>query len=113
MIAQIIAAAVGMWLMASPAVLGYEGTAAADVDRILGPIAASIAIIAVFQATRNARRANLLIAVLLLVAPFVFEHTMAAAINSVACGVVIAGLSFVRGRITKQNGGGWRALISD
>jgi hypothetical protein len=113
MIAQALAALVGMWLMAAPAVLGYQDTAAADVDRILGPIAASIAIIALFQATRNFRRANFGIALALLLAPFVFDHTMPAVINSVACGVLIAGLSFVRGRITKQNAGGWRALIED
>jgi hypothetical protein len=113
MIAQVVAAGIGMWLMAAPAAIGYEGTAAADVDRILGPIAASIAIIAIFQATRNVRRANFLLAGLLLLAPFALGYPLAAAVNSVACGLIIGGLSFVRGRITKANGGGWRALIGD
>lgn len=113
MIAQALAAVIGMWLMAAPAVLGYEGTAAADVDRVLGPIAASIAIVAVFQATRNIRRANLALALALVIAPFLFDHPSAALVNSIACGLLIGGLSLVRGRVSKRMAGGWRALVRD
>jgi hypothetical protein len=113
MIAQIAAALVGVWLMAAPAMLGHDGTLAADVDRVLGPIAASFGIIAAFQATRNVRRANLLVAALLVLLPIPLGHPTAALVNSVACGLLIGALSLVRGRITKANAGGWRALLDE
>lgn len=113
MIGQTVAAAIGVWLMAAPAVLGYEDATASDVQRTLGPIAASIAIVAVFQATRGIRRANYLVGFALVAASLVVGGPLAAMINGVASGVAIGLLSTVEGRRTKQFGGGWRALVED
>jgi hypothetical protein len=48
--AQLINALLGMWLMAAPAVLGYIGPARTN-DRIIGPLAAGAALIAIWETT--------------------------------------------------------------
>ena len=113
MIAQLAAAGVGIWLMAAPAVFGYGDATAADVDWALGPIAASIALVAVFEATRGFRRVNYVVAALLIVLPWLLDYPTAALLNSVASGIALAILSAIRGRRSKEVGGGWRALIDD
>lgn len=60
MIAPLVNVALGLWLMAAPAVLAYGGAAATS-DRIAGPIIASIAAVAVWDATRVVGRANALL----------------------------------------------------
>jgi hypothetical protein len=50
---DLVAAALGIWLMASPAVLSYGGAAGAA-DRIAGPVVASVALIAAAEAVRGA-----------------------------------------------------------
>ena len=96
----------GLWLMAAPAVLGYAAPAA-NVDRILGPVAASFAIIAFAEATRPVRHANLLIGALLVLAPLPLGYPLIAAANSIVCGLVMMALSRVRGSIGERFGGGW------
>lgn len=108
--AQVINALLGIWLMAAPAVLGY-GAAAATNDRIVGPIAASFAVIAWWQATRPTRWVNLPLGLWLLVAPFVLGYgATAPLVNSLAVGVVLAALAFVKGTVDTDFGGGWRAV---
>lgn len=113
MIAQLAAAGIGIWLMAAPVVFGYADAAAANVDWTLGPIAASIALIAVFEATRGIRRANYAVAVLLIALPWLLGYPMTALVNSSVSGAALAVLSRIRGRRTKEVGGGWRALFDD
>ena len=109
--ARFVNAALGVWLMAAPAVLGYSGTAAATNDRIVGPVAASAAIIAMWEATRGLRRVNLLLGAWLIAAPWVLGHPDAAAWNSVLVGVATAAASLVRGRLTHRYAGGWAAVL--
>ncbi|HEX2140808.1 MAG TPA: hypothetical protein VHK28_00860 [Candidatus Limnocylindria bacterium] len=111
MIWQVLAAAVGIWLMAAPAVLGYAGTPADDVDRILGPLAASIGLIAVTEATRGFRRANYLVALALGVLPWVLGYPTLAIVNSLASALALAVLASLNGRVEGRFGGGWRALV--
>lgn len=102
-------AAIGVWLMAAPAVIGYGGVAA-DADRIAGPTVAATALIAVTEATRSIRWLNLPIGVGLVILPFLLDYSLGALSNSVACGLAIAALSLVRGSLSRQIGGGWAAL---
>ena len=108
--ARIASALLGVWLMAAPAVLGYVGPARTS-DRIAGPVAATIAIVAIWEVTRPMRWANLVIAVWLVIAPAVLGYHLAAAIDSIAVGVLLAALTFVRGTVRQRFGGGWSALI--
>jgi hypothetical protein len=101
--------AVGVWLMAAPAVVGY-GQPAADFHRTLGPVAAAVAIIAMAEVTRPFRWVNLPVGLALLVVPWVQGYSGAALANSLLCGAAIVGLATLRGRVTKNVGGGWRSL---
>lgn len=106
--ARVLAAAVGIWLMAAPAVLGFGG-AAADAHRILGPLAVTFAVVAMAQSTRPVRWCNAAVgAALAIVAVAVGELRPSA--NLLASGAALAGLSLVRGRITDRFGGGWSAV---
>lgn len=107
--ARIVSAVVGVWLMAAPSVLGYGGVAA-DLDRIVGPIATSFAVVAIAEAARAVRWACVPCGLVLIVAPFLGVHGGAAAINAIAAGVVLIGTAAVRGRLDERLGGGWRAV---
>ena len=99
-------ALLGIWLMVSPAVLGY-GDPARVVDRILGPVAASFAIVAMGEATRPVRHVNLLIALLLILAPWVLGYPGNATINSTIVGIAMAALSRLGGAVNERFDGGW------
>jgi hypothetical protein len=109
--AQVINAALGLWLMAAPSVFGY-GAPAAHNDRIIGPVIATFAIIAWWETTRPVARWNVPLGVWLLVAPWVLGYgTTAAIVNSLVVGLLVAGLAAVRGQYRPERfGGGWAAL---
>ena len=107
--AQLVSVALGFWLMAAPAVLGYGGTAA-DVHRVLGPITAAFALIAVWGHMRPIRWVNVALGGALVVVPFVWAFGTVATANSVVVGLAVAGLAFVRGTVTERYGGGWSSL---
>ena len=109
--AQILNAILGIWLMAAPAILRY-GDPAQTNDRIVGPIAATFAIVAWWEATRSTRWVNLPIGVWLVLAPWVLGYDATAAIvNSMLVGLVMAACATVRGKVEKRYGGGWRAAF--
>lgn len=107
--AQVLSALLGIWLMAAPAVLGYSGTPA-DAHRILGPVAASFAIVAVWEHMRPLRWVEVPLGGLLILLPFVLDVGLAAAANSVVVGALLAALAFVRGGVEEAYGGGWRPI---
>lgn len=108
--AQIINVVLGVWLMASPAVLGFEGTAA-DNDHIVGPVIASFALISWWEATRVVRLYNLPLGLWLLLAPWLLGYSDTAAItNDMVIGALVASLSLVKGKIKGTYGGGWKAI---
>ena len=113
MIAHVIAAFIGIWLMVAPAVLGY-GDPAQTNDRIIGPVVATFAIVAWWEATRNVRWANIPLGGWMVLAPLILGYGATAPIvNSIAAGLLIVALSFVRGEVKKPYGGGWRSLFRD
>lgn len=108
--AQIINVVLGIWLMASPAIFGLEGTSA-DNAHIVGPVVASFALISWWEATRVVRLYNIPLGLWLLLAPWVLGYTESAAIiNDMAIGLLVTGLSLVKGKIDNSFGGGWRAV---
>jgi hypothetical protein len=106
---QFLNMALGLWLMAAPAVLGY-GPPGSHSDHIVGPLVVTFACIALWEATRPMRWVCLPLGVWLVAAPWVLGHPVAGQISSVATGMAIAGLSFLGGRISRQFGGGWSML---
>lgn len=109
--ARLLNVAVGIWLMAAPAVLGYNGTVAADHDRMAGPLLASFACIAIWEITRSLRRVNTVIGAWLLAAPWFLGFPPAATVSSMAAGAAVVGLSLVRGNLTHDFAGGWKSLL--
>ena len=108
--AQILAAAIGIWLMAAPAVLGYSNPAATN-DHIAGPIAATFAVIACWEATRLLRWVNLAVGCWLVLAPWILGYGPSIPIvNDMLAGLLLAATAFVKGRIEGRYGGGWSVL---
>lgn len=109
-LARVASTAVGLWLMAAPAVLGYSGAAEVN-DRIVGPVAASFAIIAIAAVTRPARRVNTAAGVWLLAAPWLLGYgAMITIVNDMVSGALLIAFSLVRGTVVEQFGGGWSSL---
>lgn len=107
--AQVVNAVLGLWLMAAPAVLDY-GVPAQTNDRIVGPVIATFAIVAWWEATRVVRLWNLPVGLWLIVAPWILGYGTLPALNSLGVGVLVMGLACVRGTVEGTFGGGWSAL---
>lgn len=107
--ARLLNTATGLWLMGAPAVLGYGGPAD-TLHRIVGPIAATFAIIAIWEATRALRHLNAVAGAVLLIGPLLLGFGGAAMVNSVLCGVLLIGMSRVKGAVEESFGGGWKVL---
>jgi hypothetical protein len=99
----------GIWLMMSPAVLEYADPGRAN-DRIIGPIVASLAIIAMWEISRPLRWVNVFLGSWLLIAPWLLAYPPGERWNSLATGVVVLGFSLVKGNRTHEFGGGWSSL---
>jgi hypothetical protein len=109
MFPQFINMAIGLWLMAAPAALGY-GRPASVSDHIIGPLVATFACIAIWEATRAVRWVNFPLGLWAIVAPWALGAPTAAVINGAACGIAIAALSCFGGRVEQPFGGGWSAV---
>lgn len=108
--ARILNAALGIWLMAAPAVLGYAAPAEVN-DRIVGPVIATFAIIAVAGATRPVRRVNTAAGAWLLVAPWILGYgATAPTVNDMVVGAVVIAASLVKGTVKDEFAGGWSSL---
>ncbi|MGH2395357.1 MAG: SPW repeat protein [Candidatus Limnocylindria bacterium] len=99
----------GIWLMASPAVLAYADPARAN-DRIVGPIVASMATIAIWEIARPLRWVNVILGAWLLIAPWLLGHPPGARWNSLAAGALVLAMSLMKGTRTHKVGGGWSSL---
>lgn len=109
--ARIINAALGIWLMASPSVLGL-GKSAKENSVVCGALAASFAIIAIWEVTRALRRLNSLIGIWLLIAPWFLGLAGEATVNSLGVGILMIVFSMFGGEVKENLGGGWSALFS-
>lgn len=110
MIARLAAVAAGVWLMASPAVLGYVDTTAETSDRIVGPLAAALSFVAIWGITRALRWATLPLGAWCAVGPWLLGFPTDAAISGLCAGAVFIGTAFVRGEVRERYGGGWMSL---
>ena len=105
-----VVAALGVWLMASPSVLGYPAPARIN-DWVVGPIVAMLGFVAVAEATRPVVRGASLAGVWLLVAPLVLGYDATATWNSIITGLLITVLSLVARPMDPAGyGGGWSVL---
>jgi len=108
---RIASVAAGVWLMAAPAVLGY-GDPARTADRIVGPLTAAVAFVAIWEVMRGLRWGTLPFGVWLVGAPWILGYGDRASANSVLAGLVLVALAFIGGRTRQRFGGGWSALFA-
>jgi hypothetical protein len=106
---QLITALLGIWLMLAPAVLAY-GAPLSTSDRIVGPLIATFALVAVWEATRALRWANVVLAAWVFLSPVVLGRADGALhhfVVALAAGI----LSVARPRSRHSFAGGWRSLL--
>jgi hypothetical protein len=109
--AQIINAFLGIWLMASPGVFGYEGIGRTT-ELIVGPVAATFAIIAIWEVTRDVGKINVFLGVWLIIGPVVAlgYGSVIPVINDFVVGITMIALARTRIRGSGKFGGGWSSL---
>ncbi|HET7622298.1 MAG TPA: hypothetical protein VFK39_10380 [Gemmatimonadaceae bacterium] len=107
---RIVSALLGIWLMVAPSVLHYDATASIS-DRVLGPLIAATAIIAIWEVTRPLRWLGILFGLWLLIAPGIFDFPSHALANSAVVGAALVILSFLGGRVRGKYGGGWKEAV--
>lgn len=101
----------GIWLMCTRLVFGTEG-AQADSDHLLGALIVTVSITAMGEAARPARFINILLAVALVFAPFMFDGgSRVADLAGVIAGLLLVALSIPRGRIDNTYGAWSRYLF--
>lgn len=110
MTARLVAVATGVWLMVSPAVLGYVDTSAETSDRIVGPLAAAVSFIAIWGITRALRWVTLPLGAWCVAAPPILGFPAEATASAVTAGLVLIATAFVRGEVKERYGGGWTSL---
>ncbi|MFZ0388852.1 MAG: SPW repeat protein [Calditrichia bacterium] len=109
--ARILNALIGVWLMASPAVLGFTGSTRIN-NLIIGPLAASMAIIAIWETTRGLRWVNVVFGGWMLLAPWILGYgDWIARGNSLLAGVLLIIFGLIKGEVSGNYGGGWSYLF--
>lgn len=106
---RFISIAVGAWLAASADVFGFDGAAKANTV-ICGALAATFAIVAVWETTRGLRWINFANGIWLIASLLIFGYEGWAVVSILVSGVLLITFSLIRGGIKQQTGGGWRAL---
>ena len=110
MLAKILSAITGIWLMAAPYALGIDKIAANNAH-IIGPVIASFAIISFSPCTSVVLKFNLPLGVWLLVAPWILNYEdITAIINDILTGFFVIIFSLIKVKIKKRFGGGWKAV---
>jgi hypothetical protein len=96
--------AIGLWLMAAPAILDTTA-GAADSDHMVGALVVCIAVIAMAEVGRAVRFVNVALGAWLALAPLLVEGgTAAHAASSALSGVALIGLSLPRGPVHERYG---------
>lgn len=99
----------GIWLAASPDIMGYGGHARVS-NQLVGVWMATFGTIAISECMRSVRWVNLLLGVWLVVAPFILSYPDERACGSIAVGLAAISLALVRGTVSERFGGGWTSL---
>lgn len=104
-----LSAAIGLLLMLSRVTLGLDGTMA-HVHHVVGALAMTVVSVAAAEVARATRLFNLLLGVLLAASPLVVETSAIATLASVVLGLLLAALSFPKGKI-RATYGSWDVYI--
>ena len=80
-------------------------------DRILGPIVAGLAFVAIWPVMRPLRWVDLLVGAWLFAAPWLLGYGTGPAINSLIVGLLLMVLALLGSKTSKRFGGGWASLL--
>jgi hypothetical protein len=110
MINRLVTVLCGIWLMLSPAVLGYGG-AAENNDRLIGPIVASFAFVAIWEVARSVRWAVVPFALWMPIAAFVLDYPEGPPqVSAAAAGILAIVTTLPQSGDPSRFGGGWTSL---
>ena len=101
---------VGLWMLAAPDVLGLEGGARLS-HLIVGPLAASLAVIGMAPATRLAVRVNVVLGLWSVLAVLLFDHG-GWWLEGIVAGATLTMLALVPRSQAERFGGGWGSLLA-
>lgn len=101
-------AVLGIAVMAAPDMMDLDGLTA-DVLHILGPVAITVAIVALAEVVRALRLLNLATGLALIVTPWLSGDSVAAGLVGIVAGLAIALLALRRGPV-RERYGTWQAL---
>jgi hypothetical protein len=107
---QLLVALAGVILMALPGVTGARG-AGADALHVLGPLIATIGVMAMAGVLRVCRWANVLLGAAVVVSPFAFRVPQSAAVVAIGAGLAVIFAS-ARDHPDPHFRGRWRALFA-
>ena len=100
----------GLWLMISPEVMGYEGPERL-INPLTGALIVSMALIAVAETTRMFRWVNVALGTWLMLAPTMFHYApLHIGVRSSVIGLAIIGLSMIDKSRHHRVRGGWIQL---
>jgi hypothetical protein len=111
-IPQALSAALGIWLMMAPSLLGYTGTHAARVAWIVGPLVFTFATMSLWAVLRSMRWINVALGLAVSILGLALRSSTSDLFNHVVCGILVAVLSIPRGHLRHAFGGGWRSLLT-
>lgn len=110
-LARLIVMAVAVWLMAAPSLFDYQETAAADSDRIVGPIAGALAFVALWDVLVALRWLTLPCGLWLIVAPlFLDAGTTSWTVSTTISGLLIASAAAFGPDVRVEFDGGWTTV---
>ncbi|MGY6275467.1 NAD-dependent epimerase/dehydratase family protein [Methylomonas sp. MgM2] len=101
---------IGVWLMFTRLTLGAEA-GMADADHLIGSLVLAVAVTALAETGRAIRFLLIPLGSALLITPFVYGADVASVLGSVACGVLLIGLSFPRGPVYNSYGLWGKAIV--
>ncbi len=112
MVAQAVNVALGIWLLVSPDVLGFDG-APRTINRTVGPLVILFGLLALREVTRIFRYVLFLPSLFLMLAPWFLHYPPGATLaNDELVAIAIAVCAAIPGRMRQRTGGGWLGLLS-
>jgi hypothetical protein len=106
----VISVILGIWLMASPSALIFQGGLAIS-NYIEGPMIVAFSVIAFAEVFRSIRYLNILFGLVLILAPWIASGSpLSGTWNNSIVGILIIALSFRKGKISERYGA-WEKLI--
>ncbi len=107
---HLIGVVIGLWLMASPAAIGFAGYSRADM-RITGPIVVVLSVLSIWPGTRWFARLNAFAGGWMMIGPILLQAEHLLLFSVILLGAIIVALAVFPGDAAPQIGGGWIGIL--